>query len=187
LLDIVAAAAVPRESTDTDTDDLPGLGQDGGSDESDKADPISPLLERREMFGGLDVVGEDEEDGDEDDVNAHLLLTASVQDLPPVGIEQVFEADTGSGVLFARERSRLTRDERIKLAKARRESGGGLGLGLNLSMEGGGRTSPTGGIERWGPGGEVVQELKDVIWKVGERRRKMTDGQCPVVVAGDPF
>ena len=26
-----------------------------------------------------------------------------------------------------------------------------------------------GGIEKWGPGGEVVQELKDVIWKVGER------------------
>jgi hypothetical protein len=27
----------------------------------------------------------------------------------------------------------------------------------------------------WGPGGDVVQELKDVIWKVGERRRQIAD------------
>ena len=29
--------------------------------------------------------------------------------------------------------------------------------------------------EKWGPGGEVVQELKDVIWQVSERRRKMIE------------
>ena len=29
--------------------------------------------------------------------------------------------------------------------------------------------------ERWGPGGDVVDELKDVIWKVGERRRRMAE------------
>jgi hypothetical protein len=28
-----------------------------------------------------------------------------------------------------------------------------------------------------GPGVEVVQELKDVIWRVGERRRKMAEQQ----------
>jgi hypothetical protein len=39
------------------------------------------------------------------------------------------------------------------------------------------------GIEKWGPGGEVVQELKDVIWKVGEKRRKMADS--PPQVQGD--
>ncbi|KAI6023780.1 hypothetical protein BKA83DRAFT_4492462 [Pisolithus microcarpus] len=36
--------------------------------------------------------------------------------------------------------------------------------------------------ERWGPGGEVVQELKDVIWKVGERRRQMTEDHIRNVV-----
>ena len=38
------------------------------------------------------------------------------------------------------------------------------------------------GRERWGPGGEVVQELKDVIWKVGEKKRKMSQQvQAPLV------
>jgi hypothetical protein len=119
-----------------------------------------------------------------DDVTSHSLQTASSQHLPPPGIEQGFEADSGPGVLFPREKSKLTREERIKLAKVRRERSGGLHLGLNDLH------APTSSsIERWGPEGEVVQELKDVIWKVGERRRKMTDGQFPVVVTGDhePF
>jgi len=95
-----------------------------------------------------------------------LLLTASSQHLPPPGIEQVFEADTGPGVHFIRERSKLTREERIRMAKARRESG----------VPGAAPSEPAlGGVERWGPGGEVVQELKDVIWKVSEKRRRMSE------------
>jgi hypothetical protein len=31
------------------------------------------------------------------------------------------------------------------------------------------------GQERPWPSPEVVQELKDVLWKVGEKRRKMTE------------
>jgi len=65
-----------------------------------------------------------------------------------------------------RERSKLSRAERIQAMKAKRESGGDA-LGSESKT----------GAERWGPGGEVVQELKDVIWKVGERRRKMTGAQ----------
>lgn len=74
----------------------------------------------------------------------------------------------------------MTREERIKAVKARREaasssagvtmtgsSGDGLGI-FNGGAEG-------GKMEKWGPGGEVVQELKDVIWKVGERRRKIQE------------
>ena len=75
----------------------------------------------------------------------------------PPGVEQVFESDVQVGV-YTRERSKLPREERIKLAKARREQ--------QADEE-----RPE--AEKWGPGGEVVQELKDVIWKVGERRRKM--------------
>jgi len=36
------------------------------------------------------------------------------------------------------------------------------------------------GIEKWGPSGEVVQELKDVIWKVNEKRRKMANASQAV-------
>jgi len=94
------------------------------------------------------------------------------------GIEEVFEADTEDVGGFKRERSKLTREERIALAKARRER---KELGL-LPPDDDLMTNPSetrdrkisGGI---GPGVEVVQELKDVIWKVGERRRKMTEQQ----------
>ncbi|KAJ8096400.1 hypothetical protein PM082_011562 [Marasmius tenuissimus] len=80
------------------------------------------------------------------------------------------------GVL-KREKSKLLREERIALVKKARESGkrlSDLGIQLPVMMDEHCESAPK--MERWGPGGEVVQELKDVIWKVGERRRKMTDG-----------
>ncbi|KAG6881155.1 hypothetical protein C0993_002601, partial [Termitomyces sp. T159_Od127] len=125
--------------------------------------------------------------GTMDDATSHLLLSTSTRHLPPPGIEQVFEADTGSVGAFKRERSKLTREERIKLMKVKRESKGGLlGLGLSTSQE----MERRGGVEKWGPGGEVVQELKDVIWKVGERRRRMADASSSKVIgaatSGEP-
>ncbi|KAH7910063.1 hypothetical protein BJ138DRAFT_1173373 [Hygrophoropsis aurantiaca] len=138
-----------------ESDDVPALHPDMGSDESDKPDDLSPMPQDDIE---LTVVSPDGETiVTPDDATSHLLLS---QRLPPPGIEQVFEAEPDSGTSFVRERSKLTREERIKLAKARRESGGGLGLGITDSP------SPPSKIERWGPGGEVVQELKDVIWKV---------------------
>ncbi|KAH7921182.1 hypothetical protein BV22DRAFT_1096931 [Leucogyrophana mollusca] len=154
-----------------ESDDLPGLHPDLGSDESDKPEDHSPMAQDDIE---LSVVSPDSETlVTLDDATSHLLLS---QRMPPPGIEQVFEAETDGGTSFMRERSKLTREERIKLAKARRESGG-FGLGVTDSP------SPPSKVERWGPGGEVVQELKDVIWKVGERRRKMTEGQLRNVVS----
>jgi len=112
------------------------------------------------------------EDGDDDFARC---LESHLDDPDPkfIGIEEVFEANTEDFGGFKRERSKLTRDERIALAKARRER---KELGLipanddwvtDPSETQNKRTS--GGI---GPGVEVVQELKDVIWRVGERRRK---------------
>lgn len=173
LLDIVRPT-VMNDSDEGDSDDLPAFGHDA-SDDSDRGDPSSPIEEAHPSRAiGLTVVGPDGTEDPVDDATAHLLFTASTQHLPPVGVEQVYEAETGTGIVFNRERSKLTREERIKLAKVRRESGGtplSLDLGTPLSSASSGSGS---GIERWGPGGEVVQELKDVIWKVGERRRKMT-------------
>ena len=175
----------PPDLCDEDEDsanELPGLGHDA-SDDSDKPDPTFPFDEEveQEQAGGYTVVTVTGAEGVMDDATSHLLFTASTQHLPPPGIEQVFEADTGGPAPPLREKSKLSREERIKLMKARRQSGGSvLGVGLEMDStvapeKGGGG----GGVEKWGPGGEVVQELKDVIWKVKERRRKMTGGPPP--------
>jgi hypothetical protein len=184
LLDVVFPPDLCDEEEEDSADDLPGLGHDG-SDNSDKLDPTFPFDEdpEPERPGGYTVVAVEGAEGTLDDATSHLLLMASTQHLPPPGIEQVFEADTGNTMPLTREKSKLTREERIQLVKARRESGGsvlGVGLGINIataSETGGGGGG--GGVEKWGPGGEVVQELKDVIWKVGEKRRKMTGLQVP--------
>ncbi|KAL0954035.1 hypothetical protein HGRIS_005189 [Hohenbuehelia grisea] len=173
LLDIVA----PRSNEDAERneyDDMPALGPDHGSD-SDKAD--SSLLldydgdrDRPVSFAlVLPDAPEGTHAGEEDDATAHLLQSASSSYLPPIGAEQVFESDSVAVGLFNRERSKLSREERIKLAKVKRES-----TPLPHSHFDDVGATGSGVHERWGPGGEVVQELKDVIWKVGERRRRMT-------------
>lgn len=106
-----------------------------------------------------------------DDATSHLIQTASSHHLPPPGIEQVFES-VSMAQPFVRERSKLPREERIRLAKARRESQFSFLGSVSDKHEGGSPHSPR---EKWGPGGEVVQELKDVIWQVSERRRKLTE------------
>jgi len=198
LLDVMFPAVDDEDSLGDD--DLPGLGHDA-SDDSDKREspfPFDDDLEQeeqrqREESGAYPIVAslsnDAMHDDDNDDATRHLLLAASAQGLPLPGMEQVFEAEEGSVGVFKRERSKLTREERIMLVKARRESGGGggagvVGLGIEGTLSSGAKK---GGIEMWGPGGEVVQELKDVIWKVGERRRKMADaGGCSAVKAVVP-
>ncbi|KAF9465535.1 hypothetical protein BDZ94DRAFT_1188976 [Collybia nuda] len=182
LLDIVFPPNL-REDSDSD-EDLPGLGHDA-SDDSDKVDSAFPFDDdiEPEGVGGYTMVAVDSAEAALDDVTSHLLLTASTQHLPPPGIEQVYEADSGNVGMFTRERSKLTREERIRLVKARRESGGSvLGLGEDISSTLPLEKEKHSGVEMWGPGGDVVQELKDVIWKVGERRRKMLEGPLDSVV-----
>jgi hypothetical protein len=173
---------------DSDSEDIPSLAHDA-SDESDKPgthslsdEEDSNVAMNHGAFSAFlhdSKMNDDDHDGELDDATQHLLLSASARHLPPaLGVEQVFEADAASSGHFTRERSKLTREERIKFAKARRESGRHCdSLPIPREIDGddclgvGGR-----GVEKWGPGGEVVQELKDVIWKVGERRRKFAGG-----------
>jgi hypothetical protein len=175
----------PMPSDEEEFDDLPSLGPDL-SDDSDKTDPVSPSLDDENDVAALVSPGKAStgmvggEGGDaggslNDDATFHLLLTATTKHLPKPGIEEVFEADMGTKAVFSRERSKLTREERIKAAKARRESG--LGLSITFGEGGGDSVQPEkmAGIEKWGPSKEVVQELKDVIWRVNEKRRKMGD------------
>lgn len=166
----------PPSPAPEEPEDLPTLAPDMGSDDSDKLEETSPGMDTQNEDIGLTVISPSGESFDADDASSPLLLAASSHHLPPPGIEQVFEAETGNTPAFTRERSKMTREERIKLAKARRESGGGvIGTDEHSSK-----------VERWGPGGEVVQELKDVIWKVGERRRRMTEEQLKNVASSIP-
>lgn len=182
LLDILA----PRPLTDAADDDAtfpntPGLNHDSGSESSEKG-PASPNVHNGEPGGGPGLgltlsFGRDhdhEHEHDLDDATAHLLLTSSSQHLPPPGAEQVYEAETGNSAGFTRARSKLSREDRIKIMKARRASGVPvLGTAIFPDHDVEDQTERPG-RERWGPGGEVVQELKDVIWKVGEKRRRMS-------------
>lgn len=169
LLDILAPPKAPADSEeeDEDADAPPPLTHDLSSEDS--TGPDSAFSERNSTFE-IAVPELDRTPQPVDDATEHLLMTATPQHLPPLGIEQVFEADSATTANFTRERSKLSREERIKLAKARRESGGSL-----LAYNAGPADEEKPRREQWGPGGEVVQELKDVIWKVGERRRKMTE------------
>jgi predicted RNase H-like HicB family nuclease len=172
LLDIIAASQPQAEADESDGEDVPALAPDMDSEGSSKEFPsldthsASPHAVERVLLedssGTNPTVVHSE-----DDASQHLRLVSSAQHLPPPGIEQVFEGESAATV-FTRERSKLSREERIRLAKQRREQG--TASGSVSSLEGVGEIR---GVERWGPGGDVVQELKDVIWKVGERRRKI--------------
>ncbi|THH21852.1 hypothetical protein EUX98_g8270 [Antrodiella citrinella] len=102
-----------------------------------------------------------------DDATEHLLMSTSTQHLPPPGVEQVYEADSGIAGVFTREKSKMSREERIKLAKEKRRESSGTAFPS-------GQDSFVAPV-RWAPEGEVVQELKDVIWKVSEKRRRMSE------------
>jgi len=168
----------------------PGLGHDSLSEESDKADNvISPSHSEDGIKDVVSVVDADE-GSKTDDATQELLLSTGIEDLPPAHVnpEQVFEADTSViSSTTIRPRAKLNREERIRLIKARRESVSGLGKGLESSPMIHDMDDHEGGYgEKWGPGGDVVEELKDVIWKVGERRRKV-QSQEPTLQHSQPF
>ncbi|KAH9981956.1 hypothetical protein BJV74DRAFT_887199 [Russula compacta] len=188
----------PPPSADEDGDEedeegLPALGPDASAESSDSEKdaardarsplpPLSPFLQGPQGRRREDDEEDDEEDATHD--RERGVLVVGLERLPPPGIEQVFEADPDADAdntqpLLARPRSKLSRAERIAATKARRASALPRRLQLSIpahSMDGApGVAAGAGGVgeelERWGPGGDVVQELKDVIWKVGERRR----------------
>jgi hypothetical protein len=160
----------------SDVEEVPALGHDTGTDESaEERGPmtVGALLQTSTLVANASLGLEDGDD------TFSRNLESRLEDAHPkfIGVEEVFEADTEDLGGFKRERSKLTREERIALAKARRER-----KDLFLSTDDDWVANPSepqnrkisGGV---GPGAEVVQELKDVIWKVGERRRKMAEQQ----------
>ena len=180
-------SAVEDEDDDDEEDGVPSLGLDAESSDSDKEatrvrspspfslspPPLSSVREKQRR----------QEGDEEEDAAAHGdVLVVGLERLPAPGIEQVFEADADAdddSRAHRRPRPKLSRAERIAAAKARRAAAADVitssGLGLSmfaLDHENDGIGAGAEGPKRWGsPGGDVVQELKDVIWKVGEQRR----------------
>ncbi|OCB86313.1 hypothetical protein A7U60_g6625 [Sanghuangporus baumii] len=166
------------EEADDDAESSPGhrfhMLSGSSKDSNDRTDPdpltpgdgspIMPTISSLEDASGERYV---------DDVSQHLLLSTSSAHLPPPGLEQIFEGEVIASTPFNRERSKLSREERIRLMKEKRESMSGRGLAAQLEEDGGGNELKPTKLKGWGPGTDVVEELKDVIWKVGERRRKM--------------
>ena len=163
----------------SDMEELPPLGHDNGTEESveERGSMTVGALFQTSMLVANASLGLD--DGD-DDFSKHL--ESRLEDPHPkfIGVEEVFEADTEDLGGFKRERSKITREERIALAKAQRER---RELGLSstddwaTNLSGTRHRATSSGV---GPGAEVVQELKDVIWRVGERRRKMAEQQMSI-------
>ena len=178
LLELLLPPRAP--SPEDDDDEVPALGADAESSDSDKA-ALSPLFSLPSSPTHVELVDarppDNEEEGADDAAHDERgVLVVGLERLPAPGIEQVFEADAGAdadngpddtddvdGLRLARPRSKLSRADRIAAAKARRATTGGRG-NLGLSM------GEAEGVQ-WAPVGDVVQELKDVIWKVGEQRR----------------
>jgi len=189
LLDIVKLPQILDPEGEC-SEGTPGLGHDSLSEESDKVDNV--ISPSRSEDGIKDIVSvvDAGEGSKTDDATQELLLSTAVEDLPPAHVnpEQVFEADTSIiSTTTIRPRAKLNREERIKLIKARRESASDLGKRLESSPTIHDIGGHEGGYdEKWGPGGDVVEELKDVIWKVGERRRKV-QSQEPALRHSQPF
>lgn len=99
-----------------------------------------------------------------DDVTRHLLTASH---LPQLGEEQLFEAESAPSTRGLRERPSLSRAERIALARAKRENA---------------QQSPVTPVLR--PGGEIVEELKEVISKVNNRKNyRLSLLRTPVAVS----
>ena len=181
LLDVFEARRMrnrpQEEDADDDVESSPGhrfhMLSGSSKDSNDKTDP-DPLTpgDGSPIMPTISTL--DNADGEQyvDDVSQHLLLSTSSAHLPPPGLEQIFESDVIASTPFNRERSKLSREERIQRMKAKRDSMTGRGLAAHLERDEEGEAA-LGKPQGWGPGTDVVAELKDVIWKVSERRRKM--------------
>lgn len=218
LLDLIKYQNLQQESQqqhadesdgEDEEDGLPSLALDQSSNEADSEDRHGPLLPVHAAIYNPehDVITSPPMVAVEDPASQHLLITADPGHLPPPhGIEQVFAYDhskeeagrqLASAAAFNRERSKLSREERIALAKAKRTTSAQSG---SLSTIAGSGNDDSGGEPAWGPGGEVVQELKHVISRVEERRKLEASKRLsvlgelatssaspePVVVASEP-
>lgn len=160
----IVAPATPS----TDAEDDP-LDMDADADVPSDREPVQHDACPASDHVHADVEADVEVHHDDDDATTHLLRATSPLHLPPPGIEHVFEAASDAVGACPRERPRLSREARIQRAQAQRAAA----AAAKLSSE-----APPPASQHdttWGPSPDVVQELKDVIWKVGQRRQQLSD------------
>lgn len=186
LLELLRPPSADEDEEDEE-DWIPALGLDAESSDSDKdtsrVRSPPPFSLSPPTLSSVRTQHRQQQGDEEEDVEAHGdVLVVGLERLPPPGIEQVFEvdadADDDDNRAHRRPRPKLSRAERIAAAKARRAAAEVTASGLGLSVialdhgEDANGSTAEKQSKRWGgPGGDVVQELKDVIWKVGEQRR----------------
>lgn len=178
----------PEDLSDADIDEAdrdsmatPPLVADCSSDSSSR---IGSASIRGSLGLDLSVVETTGLGPDDDLLSGGKGLMMDDEVVVPIGVEQVYEGEPEIGGVFRRERSTMTREERIKLVKARRESLKGLLAGRSSALNS--RFSPSddvapGGVAVGQGGerelrrvweGEVVQELRGVIFKVQEQKKR---------------
>lgn len=145
---------IPKESdawSDSDEPAVPPLAQDQSSaaDSDTGSGRGDPVLDSPDV-----LVYVSRGPAVTDDVTRHLLTGTSASHLPPPGEEQLFEAESTPSTRGLRERPSLSRAERVALAKAKRENA---------------QQSPVTPVLH--PGGEIVEELKQVISRVNDRKK----------------
>ena len=191
LLELLRPPSADEDEEDEE-DRVPALGLDAESSDSDKDVPharspppfsLSPLPLSSVRTDTVLVHHRQQQGDEKEGAEPHGdVLVVGLERLPPPGIEQVFEVDADAdddNRTHRRPRPKLSRVERIAAAKARRAAAAEVtssDLGLSvIALDHGEHTigaTAEKQSKRWGgPGGDVVQELKDVIWKVGEQRR----------------
>jgi hypothetical protein len=162
LLGLIPKTSNVESDSDADEPAVPPLAQDHSSaadSDSGRGDPVLDSLGALEYVSRGPAVT--------DDVTRHLLAGTSASHLPPPGEEQLFEAESAPAARGPRERSSLSRMERIALAKAKRKSA---------------RQAPV--LPPLRPGGEIVEELKQVISRVNDRKKyRLSLLQTPVTVS----
>jgi hypothetical protein len=127
-----------------------------------KSNPVSPNLQPVE--GNI-------EESHVDGASHHLFLQTSPDHLSPPGLEQVYESEVANAAFtFSPKRSKLSREERIKLMRSKRYGKTNRGLAALLDSENDGDEQRPA-RQNWGSGTAVIAELQDVIWRIGERRR----------------
>jgi hypothetical protein len=161
---------IPEELEDSDhlRESMPPLVHDDNDDhersstESMSMPPPHPGTIRE--GDSLATIVEGSQATDEPEPDAPTLQQLLERAFIPEGREQVFEGEPSNHqVDFERKRpSSLSREERIKLVKARRATTDIVDSNGKLVKK-----------KKSRPGLDVIQELKDVIWQVGERRRRI--------------
>ncbi|KAF8307787.1 hypothetical protein DL93DRAFT_1979284 [Clavulina sp. PMI_390] len=148
--------------------------------------PISPAMSDLSLPAELETGADDSvaAENEDDDVFDEFINAKRLEELNASRIaaimgtknpfaepapEQVFEATIPATTTALREKSKISRAERIRQMRERRAAGG-----ASVLSDIPGSSSDERGAEKKagrGPGGDVVQELRSVINLVSERRR----------------